>query len=42
MLFGWGSLDLMEFFYYYSGKVVGVEYYNLGYYSNFVVEVYLK
>lgn len=41
ILFGWGSFDLMELYYYYSSKVVGVEYYNSGYYQNLVVDKYL-
>lgn len=41
-LFGWGSLDPMELYYLYSGKVKGVEFYNPGYYSNARVDRHLQ
>ncbi|MBS4715381.1 ABC transporter substrate-binding protein [Aeromonas dhakensis] len=42
VLMGWGSLDPMELYHHYQSGSAGVEFYNPGYYSNPVVDGYLK
>lgn len=42
VLFGWGSHDPLEMYNLYSSDFRGVELYNPGYYSNPVVDTYLK
>ncbi|MFQ2155354.1 ABC transporter substrate-binding protein [Aeromonas hydrophila] len=42
VLMGWGSLDPMELYHHYQSGSSGVEFYNPGYYSNPVVDGYLK
>ncbi|MBQ4677288.1 ABC transporter substrate-binding protein [Aeromonas hydrophila] len=42
VLMGWGSLDPMELYHHYQSGSAGVEFYNPGYYSNPVVDAYLK
>lgn len=42
VLMGWGSLDPMELYHHYQSGSGGVEFYNPGYYSNPVVDGYLK
>ena len=41
-LFGWGSLNPMELYHHYSSKLVGVEYFNPGYYANSKVDEHLQ
>lgn len=41
-LFGWGSLNPMELYHHYSSKLVGMEYFNPGYYANPKVDEHLQ
>ena len=42
ILFGWGSHDPLEMYNVYSSKMMGVEFYNPGYYSNPKVDEYMN
>lgn len=42
VLMGWGSHDPLEMYNVYSGKMMGVEWYNPGYYSNTTVNGYFE
>ncbi len=41
VLFGWGSYDPLEMYNLYSSKTAGIDWYNIGFYSNPTVDQYL-